>query len=110
MCVSSAPRPCGPTARSYGGRARLSLPDLAVAPVVGAPLLHALTSPSDEGSAAARVVADRAHTPGALNPDVTQATIGSTICVRGWTRTIRPPSSYTSALKVEQLAEYGLEG
>jgi len=49
-------------------------------------------------------------TPGALNPDVTQATIGSTICVAGWTRTIRPPSSYTSTLKVRQLREYGFAG
>jgi len=40
----------------------------------------------------------------ALNPSVTQATIGSTICVSGWTATIRPPSSYTSALKVQQIA------
>lgn len=42
-----------------------------------------------------------------LNPDVTQATIGSTICVTGWTATVRPPASYTSALKVQQLAASG---
>jgi hypothetical protein len=40
----------------------------------------------------------------ALNPSVTQATIGTTICVSGWTATIRPPSSYTSALKGQQIA------
>ncbi|MFL6053208.1 MAG: hypothetical protein ACJ72W_09885 [Actinoallomurus sp.] len=45
--------------------------------------------------------------PGATNPDVTQDTIGSTICVAGWTRTVRPPVSYTSALKVRQIADYG---
>lgn len=45
--------------------------------------------------------------PGAINPDVTQDTVGSTICVAGWTRTVRPPVSYTSALKVRQIAEYG---
>lgn len=39
-----------------------------------------------------------------LNPAVTQATIRQTICVSGWTTTIRPPSSYTTALKVRQLA------
>jgi hypothetical protein len=50
---------------------------------------------------------DPTRTPGALNPEVTQATIGSTICVRGWTRTIRPPQSYTSALKRQQLREFG---
>jgi hypothetical protein len=48
-----------------------------------------------------------ALTPGALNPDVTQATIGTTICAPGWTKTIRPPSSYTTGLKVQQMAEYG---
>jgi hypothetical protein len=50
---------------------------------------------------------DPALTPGALNPAVTQATIGSTVCVSGWTDTIRPPTSYTNALKVQQIAEYG---
>jgi hypothetical protein len=56
------------------------------------------------------VVADPLRTPGVLNPDVTQATIGSTICVRGWTRTIRPPTEYTDALKQKQMRAYGLSG
>ena len=43
--------------------------------------------------------ADVRCTPGAFNLDVTQATINSTICVSGWTSTIRPPSSYTTRLK-----------
>lgn len=50
---------------------------------------------------------DPVMTPGALNATVTQATIEATICVSGWTATIRPPSSYTSGLKIEQMAEYG---
>jgi hypothetical protein len=50
---------------------------------------------------------DPTRTPGALNPEVTQATIRSTICVRGWTRTIRPPQAYTSALKRQQIRELG---
>ncbi len=56
------------------------------------------------------VVADPVRTPGVLNPDVTQATIADTICKRGWTRTIRPPTAYTDALKRTQLREYGLAG
>lgn len=56
------------------------------------------------------LVADPVRTPGVLNPDVTQATIGSTICVRGWTRTIRPPADYTNALKLQQMREYGVRG
>jgi hypothetical protein len=61
-------------------------------------------------SAAAKVVASWTLTPGVLNPDVTQATINATICVHGWTKTIRPPSDYTSRLKVEQMRAYGLTG
>src|SRR5712691_7249426 len=49
-------------------------------------------------------------TPGVLNPAVTQATIGATICKHGWTRTVRPPVSYTNALKARQLAQYRLRG
>ncbi len=60
--------------------------------------------------AAPAVVASWTRTPGALNQDVTQATIRSTICRHGWTRTVRPPVSYTNALKLRQLSEYGLRG
>ena len=50
---------------------------------------------------------DPAATPGALNPAVTQATIGETICVRGWTRTVRPPAEYTYELKRRQIRAAG---
>jgi len=43
-------------------------------------------------------------TPGATNPNVTQENIYSTICVSGYTKTIRPPVSYTTPLKQRQLA------
>jgi len=56
------------------------------------------------------VVADPARTPGVLNPDVTQATIATTICVRGWTRSVRPPTEYTTALKLRQMRAYGETG
>jgi hypothetical protein len=49
-------------------------------------------------------------TPGALNPDVTQATIRSTICRAGWTKTVRPPSGYTDELKLAQMRAYGRRG
>ena len=54
--------------------------------------------------------ADPNRTPGVVNPDVTQANIGRTICVRGWTRTIRPATSYTAELKLRQMREYGVAG
>jgi hypothetical protein len=46
-------------------------------------------------------------TPGAVNPAVTQADIHSTICARGYTRSIRPPERYTERLKRRQIREYG---
>ncbi len=42
-----------------------------------------------------------------LNPAVTQATIRNTICVSGYTATIRPSTSLTSPLKAAQIAAYG---
>ena len=50
---------------------------------------------------------DPVRTPGGINPDVTQENIDETICVPGWTKTIRPPSSYTNKLKKRQIVEYG---
>ena len=47
---------------------------------------------------------DQAKTPGLVNPDITQANIRETICTGGWTATVRPPSSYTTHLKQQQLA------
>jgi len=57
-----------------------------------------------------RLLASWARTPGVVNPAVTQATIGATICVRGWTRTVRPSTDYTNDLKVRQMREYGVGG
>ena len=67
---------------------------------------------SASGNAIGPVLPNSHVTPGALNPSVTQANIHSTICVRGYTKTIRPPASYTTALKIRQLStppysEYG---
>jgi hypothetical protein len=87
---------------------RVSLADLLVALAVATLLTVALTRCG--GRSTASVVASPTLTPGSLNPDVTQATIGSTICVRGWTKTIRPPSSYTSELKEKQMRQYGERG
>ena len=50
---------------------------------------------------------DRRCTPGAVNPAVTQATIGSTICSRGWTSTVRPRVSVTEPEKLASMRAYG---
>jgi hypothetical protein len=72
--------------------------------------LLALVLRLEQQRSAPAVVADPIRTPGVLNPDVTQATIAATICKRGWTRTIRPATAYTDALKRKQLREYRLAG
>jgi hypothetical protein len=73
--------------------------------LVGLVLLwHGSTSPHPV------FVADPVRTPGVLNPDVRQETIAETICTSGWTRTIRPPVSYTNELKLRQMREYGVGG
>lgn len=56
---------------------------------------------------AAGALPDAKCTPGALNPQVTQATIRQTICVRGWTATIRPPASVTGPEKRASMRAYG---
>lgn len=48
--------------------------------------------------------------PGVDNPNVTQATIGSTICVANWTKTVRPPTSYTNRLKRQLMVSQHLPG
>jgi hypothetical protein len=50
---------------------------------------------------------DPSLTPGAINPEVTQANIQQTVCVKGYTKTIRPPAHFTNKLKKRQLREYG---
>src|SRR5437870_1640129 len=89
---------------------RLTLLDLAAALAVVALVVLATVHFGGGGSAAPVVLASPTLTPGSLNPDVTQGSIGSTICVRGWTATVRPPESYTSELKLEQMREYGETG
>lgn len=54
---------------------------------------------------------DPLRTPGATNPDVSQANIGRTICDPAWsTRNIRPPESFVRRLKVRQMRDWGLPG
>ncbi len=53
---------------------------------------------------------DPACTPGALNPAVRQVTIERTICVEGWTDSVRPPESVTEPEKAASLAAYGDTG
>lgn len=51
---------------------------------------------------------DPVCTPGSVNPAVTQATIGSTICTSGWTATVRPSSANTAPVKTRSMIAYGV--
>jgi hypothetical protein len=88
---------------------RLSLVELGLYALAAVLVLAALPRCSG-GSGGTAVRASWSLTPGVLNPDVTASTIRVTICRRGWTRTIRPPVSYTNDLKRRGLRQYGLRG
>ena len=96
-----------PGAGSVGGVTRKPDPTLLLAGL-GVALALLLLVPRHR--AHPRFVADPALTPGALNAAVTQATIGATVCIPGWTATIRPPTEYTNDLKAKQLRAYGFRG
>jgi hypothetical protein len=59
------------------------------------------------GALAQSALPDPSQTPGMINAAVTPATIGTTICVRGWTRTVRPPVEFTEELKRRQIGTGG---
>ena len=69
---------------------------------------------SSAPSSATAVVVDPCHQGGqeecVINPQVTEANLGATICATGWMRTVRPPVQYTDRLKREQMAQLGLVG
>ena len=71
-------------------------------------ILAALSS--NAWSQQAPYVPDRQRTPGALNLEVTQENIRSTICSRGYTKQIRPPRYYTNKLKKKQMHALALHG
>lgn len=47
--------------------------------------------------------------PEALNPDVRQSTIAETICTPGYTKDVRPSTTYTNGVKYRLMREQGLD-
>lgn len=68
------------------------------------------TSPTPKPPLPKSLLPNRTRTPGVTNPAVTQTTIKTTICVSGWTAKVRPPASFTNALKLKQMRQYGVSG
>jgi hypothetical protein len=92
-------------------RVRLSLVELVLfAAAAAALVVAALPRCSGGGAQHALVRASWTLTPGVLNAAVTPATMRETICRSGWTRTVRPPTTYTNELKRRQLRAYRLRG
>ena len=66
------------------------------------------TAASARGISLRRGLPSRSH-PGVVSSAVTQENIANTICVPGWTATVRPPTSYTQALKRSTLTRVGMD-
>ncbi|WP_230208893.1 DUF3761 domain-containing protein [Nostocoides sp. HKS02] len=112
--ASRAPARSRPAASASAGTSTAASPSATNPPQPSHVPAAARVIPAAAGdtvNAAGAVLPNAARTPGAVNPAVTQATIRSTICVAGWTATVRPPSSVTTRLKIQQLASgYAYKG
>jgi hypothetical protein len=64
-------------------------------------------APTGGSESARTVLARRAQTPGAYNPDVRPSTSGATICTSRWVAAARPSVSFLRAVKLKQMAAYG---
>lgn len=80
---------------AYEGAVR---PGLTLTPVLPVP-----------ASAADRPCMQTSHGCIALNPDVTSDTIARTICVSGYTKSVRPGTSYANGVKAKLIREAGIE-
>lgn len=97
--MNLSPMPSRVREHLRGSRYRVPLRTVAIAMVA----VLTLATPASAQSS----LPDPTTTPGATNPAVTQENIHETVCVPGWTRTVRPPAFYTSALKREQIKAAG---
>jgi hypothetical protein len=107
--------PSGSAAAPSGSAAAASGEASAAVKSVHSPGIVAADEQLSAGQCSAKVVdaaageylPDPACTPGAADPAVTQENIDSTICLSGYTATVRPPASNTDKVKAESLREYG---
>jgi hypothetical protein len=68
---------------------------------------QSVTSPTNALCHIRSTLPDAKCTPGAIDPRVTQSNIKQTICMSGYTKTVRPSSNYTTKLKIQQINAYG---
>jgi hypothetical protein len=74
------------------------------------PLLLLLLAGCSLAATSQTHIPDHKRTPGAINPKVTQENLHATVCMWGWSRTVRPPATYTNRFKAKQMRELGLPG
>jgi hypothetical protein len=74
------------------------------APVAAPPLRTAVEDPKD-----GPCIKTTTHGCIALNPDVDEDTIDRTICVSGYTKSVRPATSYTNGVKRKLMQEAGID-
>ena len=101
-CSAAAPSTTAPSPTAPGPAAT------SPATTVVATTAPIATAPATSAVPAGVVLPNPQLTPGETDPRVTQANIGRTICVSGYTTTVRPPESVTEAIKVRAMAAYGL--
>ena len=58
------------------------------------------------GAQTVSALPDPRITPGAIDPTVTPQNLHATVCVRGYTATVRPDKRVTNRLKREQIRQY----
>jgi hypothetical protein len=75
---------------------------------IGAILASILLVGSSSVSSTNNVLPNHHRIPGWYNPLVTDATVDTTVCNPGYSRSIRPPASYTSYVKKEQVKFWNL--
>lgn len=68
------------------------------------PTVHADTCVAHDG------LPDSSCTPGDRDPRVSQQNIGDTICVKGWSKSVRPAKNVTDQIKSERMAAYSADG
>jgi len=91
--------------RELSGKAEFAVSECSYETGAACPALPAPGSCQLNGS-----LPDPRCTPGALNPAVSQDSLETTLCrPGGYTDSVRPPRSYTDALKPRFMAAYGVE-
>lgn len=89
---------------TLSGCAHLTRTSQARKPVAGAP-----TPPALPTNQADQPCVKTTHGCISTNPDVTQATIQQTVCASGYSKSVRPATSYTNGVKRKLLREAGID-